>query len=99
MGPPAGGLPSAAHSLPTQHVKRPPVSKKPLIETVSDDDLCSEDVLEEGRDEIEILSSINAINICHSQWVPSTDVIADPEDVMVKSISSQHQRERERPRR
>lgn len=52
--------------------RTPPNVKAPVVETIADDD--PEDALEEGRDETEILSSINAIDIHRVQWTPSSDV-------------------------
>ena len=51
----------------------------PTVATLPDDDPSEDDgdPFDEGRDDIEIMSSINAINIHQSTWSPSADVVAD----------------------
>jgi len=39
------------------------------------------DIYKEGRDDIMIMSSINAVDIHRMSWSPSSDVHVDPVDV------------------
>jgi len=46
----------------------------------ADDDIEDGDTHKEGRDEIVIMSSINAVDIHHLSWSPAADVQVEPVD-------------------
>jgi len=59
-----------------------------MLEMVAADDLKLVYVPEEGKDEIEVFSSINLINICRPSLIPSSNVHSDADDCVVTRIES-----------
>jgi len=64
--------------------------QKPSLSSI-DDDTDDGDIYKEGRDDIMIVSSINAIDIHRISWSPSADVQIEVDDVPVNSISPEHE--------
>jgi len=64
-------------------------SQKPSLNSI-DDENDDGDIYKEGRDDIMITSSINAIDIHRISWSPSADVQIEVDDAQVNSVSAQH---------
>jgi len=62
---------------------------KPSLASINDDTEAG-DMCKEERDDIMIMSSINAIDIHRISWSPAADVQIEVEDVQVNSVSAQH---------
>jgi len=55
--------------------------QKPSFASVNDD-VEDGDLYKEGRDDIMIMTSINAVDTHHISWSPATDVQVEPVDVL-----------------
>jgi len=64
-------------------------TQKPSLDSIGDD-TNDGDTYKEGRDDIMIMSHINAIDVHRISWSPAADVQIEVEDVQVHSISAQH---------
>jgi len=71
-------------TLPVMHdAQKPPLSS-------INDDIEDGDTHKEGRDDIVIVSSINAVDVHRISWSPAADVQIEVEDVQVNTVSAQH---------
>jgi len=64
-------------------------TQKPSLASI-DDDIEDGDMYKEGRDDIVIMSSINAVDIHHISWSPAADVQVKVEDVKVETVNDEH---------
>jgi len=64
-------------------------AQKPPLASINDD-IEDGDMHEEGRVDIMIMSSINAVDIHRISWSPAADVQIEVEDVQVKTVTVQH---------
>jgi len=64
-------------------------AQKPPLASVNDD-IEDGDMHKEGRDDIVIMSSINAVDIHRISWSPAADVQIEVKDVQVNAASAQH---------
>jgi len=65
-------------------------AQKPPLASV-DDDIEDGDTCEEGRDDIMIMSSINAVDVHRISWSPAADVQVEVEDVKVETVNDEHE--------
>jgi len=68
---------------PSCDAQKPPLAS--ITDDVEDGDMCKE-----GRDDIVIVSSINAVDIHRISWSPAADVQIEVEDVQVNAVTAQH---------
>ena len=64
-------------------------AQKPPFASINDD-FKDGDVHKEGRDDIVIMSSINAVDVHRISWSPAADIQVEVEDVHVKTVTAQH---------
>jgi len=65
-------------------------AQKPPLASINED-VENGDMHEEGRDDIVIMSSIDAVDIHRISWSPAADVQIEVEDVQVETVTAQHE--------
>jgi len=68
---------------PSCDAQKPPLAS--INDNVEDGDMCKE-----GRDDIMIMSSIDAVVVHRISWSPTADVQIEVEDVQVNAVTAQH---------